>query len=116
MNFVRRPPRIGKAIAGANGVADILLPPDTRTQAQLLERINIASTSTTLTPEVFVYIGDAAVDQNCVDYTPAGKRDVSVNNPAIYVPGTSSLLVRFTGCDVGAECTVRIQRLSESNA
>ena len=112
MQTVRRPPLIGSGIANASGVCEILFRPDSKNAARLLERINIASDST-LTPEVFVYVGSNTSDENFVDYTPAGKRDVSVNEPAIWVPGSTPILVRFTGCTVGARCTVHIQNQIE---
>jgi hypothetical protein len=106
--YIDRPDLVQSKQAAASGVCDIIFNPDTKGRVQLIDRIVISSDSSS-TPECFVYVGDVS-DENLIDYTDSGKRDVSENTPAIKVAGSRAIVVRWTGCSASAKCTARIQR------
>lgn len=52
---------------------------------------------------------DSAAPQNELDYSANAGHDIAFENPPLYVPSGSSLLVVWSGLSAGAQCTARIQ-------
>jgi hypothetical protein len=100
------------AQAAASGAADatgameaVLQAPTDRVWE--IERITV-STNANVAASASVYVGTAD-PANLADFTPAGNGDVADETNPIRVAAGQVLRVRWTGANVGAVGTVRIQ-------
>jgi len=101
----------GQAVADAAGVALVTFSPSFD-EDWYVERIFIRS-SGVLVPDVTVYVGSVA-DSAGKDWSTGANPNIADESSPIYVPGGSTLLVRFTAATVGSLNTASIQYRPES--
>lgn len=89
------------------GQAQLMLPRVPSGKGYRVEIIDIWSNSTSQ-PTASVYI-DSAAPQNEVDYSANAGHDIAYEQPPIYVPSGSQLLIVFSGLSANALVTARIQ-------
>lgn len=91
----------------SDGQAVVVLAPPQQSFAYQVELIDIWSDSTQAST-AGVYL-DQALPQNEVDYSANAGHDIAPEEPPIYVPSGSELLIVWSGLSAGANCTARIQ-------
>lgn len=103
-NIIKR-----SAVAGADGKATITLPGiqvASLPRYLVYESFKIYSDSSTLTPTITLYEAEV-LPQNFVGGSDRGDLNEWTEYPALYT--TDSIIVQWTGADVGANCYMRAQ-------
>lgn len=73
----------------------------------LIDRIVVQTNSTT--PTAVAFYRDSVADQNLVEFSGTGDKDLADEFNPIYLPATSKLIARWTGASAAASATVRYQ-------
>lgn len=92
--------------ADASGTARVSLGPLRAFETWQIVSTTLSSTSTTLIPTAKLYRG-AEVPSRLIDGTYTGTLDTT-DTPYKLRSGDKALAV-FTGCDVGAQCTITVE-------
>lgn len=89
------------------GQATIVVPAPGQAYALQVEIIDIYSDSTGA-PTAGVYL-NSPDPANELDYSANGGHDIAFENPPLYVPSDSQLLIVWSGLSSGAQCSARVQ-------
>lgn len=91
------------------GAAEVAVPASREGLLIVVDRIFVRTNSSTAT-DMTAYLGDAK-DENEVEFTASGNRDVADENQPILVPAGTPFTLRWTGCTPANDtvCIARVQ-------
>jgi hypothetical protein len=95
----------GRGTANASGVATVTIGPRRAFEKWQVTRVAVQSTSSVLVPTCRLYRG-AAVASRLIDGTYTGTLDST--DLSLTLQSGEDLVAEWSGCDVGATCTVTV--------